>query len=82
MEFRLGERVLIITNAARRFGCVLCGTVSGKIKGIDAYIINFIVGVPHLESFGAPNRHLELEWGRFTGQDGESIVLATEMGKT
>lgn len=55
------------------------GIIQGKIKDIDAYVISANTGDygkynPITMRFGHPNRHLELEWGRFYGGSREFIV--------
>ena len=63
----------------------ICGTVNGKIKNMDAYIVDTGEIDNVLWNTGTysriPNRHLVLDWGHFSGKKGEIVVLKEEIVK-
>jgi hypothetical protein len=69
---RYGVTVEVRNDTA---GFHLLGGVNGKLKGTDAYVVEIGNGKPDR----TPNRHLELEWGHWSGREGECIVLAEEI---
>ena len=55
------------------------GSVYAKIKDKEAYVVSLHTGGEAREQglrnrLGYPNRHLELEWGFFTGSAKEFVV--------
>lgn len=55
------------------------GTIAAKVSGVDAYVVRFqSMRAPQLHKIisklGLPNRHLELEWGDWTGCDTEFVI--------
>lgn len=62
------------------------GSVYGKIKDKEAYVVSLHTGGEIKEQtlrnkLGYPNRHLELDWGSFTGSSKEFIVAADVLEK-
>ena len=58
--------------------------IRGKVKGCDLYVVSApsTYRIENLAKvYGSPNRHLELEWGRFSGQKNEFIIPAGDLGK-
>lgn len=61
------------------------GSVMGKVKGINAYVVNVGSWAPTEKykliktKYGYPVRHLPLEWGHFDGRVGEIIISANEL---
>ena len=80
MSFKYGE-VILVRNKNSRYVDIYSGMINGKIKGIEAYAITFTDGGQFLAEYGSPNRHLELEWGQFSGYTKEFIVPAEEITK-
>ncbi len=61
----------------------LAGSVYGKIKDKNAYVVS-LRGVAMdlnilIKTFGYPNRHLPLEWGNYTGGEHEFIVNGKDL---
>ena len=50
--------------------------VNGKLKDIDAWVVEIADDDWNKR---IPNRHLELEWGHWSGKECEAIVLAEEI---
>ena len=76
----------LITYTGKNYA--LFGTIQGKIKGIDAYIVSLKVSSIWgwemtflITNVGVPNRHLEVEWGRFYGGDREFIIPGDKLTK-
>jgi len=57
----------------------ICGIVNGKIKDIDAYVVELGELCRINNILRIPNRHLALDWGHFSGKEGEVIVLKEEI---
>ena len=55
------------------------GTVIGKLKGIDAWVVEISSIDVRYTNARIPNRHLELEWGHFGGRERETVVLLEEI---
>ena len=81
IKFRFGEDVEIadFSKTAR---------VRGKVKGLDCYVVLFPASCSDSTlsnitiRFGFPNRHLELEWGKFSGYKNEYILPAFGMKRS
>jgi len=57
--------------------------IVGKVKDINAYVVTIIgrMFVSATNSFGVPIRHIELEFGTFSGIDNEFIVPLDKIEK-
>jgi hypothetical protein len=60
------------------------GVVIAKVKGVDAYVVKFQSMKESqlhrlISKRGLPNRHLELEWGNWSGSDTEFVIHTKDM---
>lgn len=79
-KFSFGEKVIVEDTSLFSFSdCE--GVIKGKIKDLDCYVVLFSTGIKKPE-YGFPNRHLELEWGKFSGYDNECIVPSNKLKKS
>ena len=74
-EIRYGQTIEVKVEIGAMFPFI--GVVNGKLKGIDAWVVEIDDG--YYWQTRKPNRHLELEWGHYSGKECESIVLAEEI---
>jgi hypothetical protein len=85
--FLLGETVTVSmpTSKILRWFFGTGATIQAKVND-ELYVVLFHSSTPHTienmaEYYGLPNRHLELEWGKFNGIDVEFIVPAKDITK-